>query len=46
MVEYITGTLNFLKIRVLHIECYSTQWVVHASWYDSMEGIVCRLEEC
>jgi hypothetical protein len=26
-------------------ECYSTQWLVRASWYDSVEGTICRLEK-
>jgi hypothetical protein len=34
-----------LAIAETNIECYSTQWVVGASWYDSMEGAVCWLEE-
>jgi hypothetical protein len=28
-----------------NVECYSTQWVVGASWYNSIERAVCWFEE-
>jgi hypothetical protein len=34
-----------LAVAEANIECYSTQRVVRASEYDSMEGAVCWLEE-
>jgi hypothetical protein len=29
-----------LAVAEANVECYSTQWVVGASWYDSMERAV------
>jgi hypothetical protein len=34
-----------LAVAKANVECYSTQWVVCASWYDSMGGAICQLEE-
>jgi hypothetical protein len=34
-----------LAVAKANVECYSTQWVVGTSWYNSMEGAVCWLEE-
>jgi hypothetical protein len=34
-----------LAVAEANVECDSTQQVVHASWYNSMEGAVCQLEE-
>jgi hypothetical protein len=34
-----------LAVTEANIECYSTQWVIRASGYDSMKGTICRLEE-
>jgi hypothetical protein len=34
-----------LAVAKTNIECYSTQWVVCATWYDSMEGTICQFEE-
>jgi hypothetical protein len=34
-----------LTITKENVECYSTQWIVGTSWYDSVEGAVCWLQE-
>jgi hypothetical protein len=34
-----------LAIAETNIKCYSTQWVVSASWDDSMERTICWFEE-
>jgi hypothetical protein len=49
------GPIHDLKVELLlsvvlaiaetNVECYSTQWIVGASWYDSMEGAIYWLEE-
>jgi hypothetical protein len=32
-----------LAVAETNVECYSTQWVVCATRYDSMEGAICWL---
>jgi hypothetical protein len=34
-----------LAVAKTNVECYLTQWVVCASWYDSMEVTIYRFEE-
>jgi hypothetical protein len=42
-VEFLSSVI--LAITEANIECYSTQWIISTSWYDSMEGAVGWLQE-
>jgi hypothetical protein len=42
-VEFLSSVV--LAITKANVECYATQWIVGTSWYDSVEGAVCWLQE-